>query len=139
MSETALRAMVRDVLREVLAGRGQTDNAPVGEAEAVRLVSDADLAAFVRRLIGLLDDPATGAAVRSGRHRFTLDTLEPATRSLPPAAVADHTTVLSGAVTEAKINLFAKTGTVCLAPDAVVTPMARDRIRALGLKIERKD
>lgn len=138
MREAELRAMVRDVLREVLAARGQTVPALTANSETVRLSSDADLAAFVRRLIGLLDGPATGAAVRNGQHRFVLAA---GGQGISPAltANAEQPMALGGAVTETKIDKCAEAGsTVYLAPDAVVTPLARDRARALGLKLERK-
>jgi hypothetical protein len=163
MSETELRAMVRDVLREALAARkgGAPGGASAGPAlngvrgplpsaspptngaaapavEPVAITSDADLAAFVRRLTALLDDPATGAAVRAGRHRFTLagNRTAPAPHVIAPAPAAAASVVLSGTVTEAKIAANARAGTIVLAPGAVVTPLARDKARALGLKLE---
>lgn len=148
MSETDLRAMVREVLREALAARqGGTGGAgPAGTAasgapspavETVTIATDTDLAAFVRRLTAMLDDPVTGPAVRAGRHRFTLagGRTAPAP-SITPAPAAPATVVLSGTVTEAKIAANAKAGTIVLAPGAVVTPLARDKARALGLKLE---
>jgi hypothetical protein len=85
----------------------------------------------------MLDDPVTGPAVRAGRHRFTLagGRIAPAP-SITPAPAAPATVVLSGTVTEAKIAANAKAGTIMLAPGAVVTPLARDKARALGLKLE---
>lgn len=158
MSEAELRAMVRDVLREALAARkgGPVVAATNGSAasgpkpssaqvapgaaapavEPVAIASDADLASFVRRLTALLDDPATGAAIRAGRHRFSLIGGR-VTPSAPAAApVAPAAVVLSGTITEAKIIAHAKAGTIVLAPGAVVTPLARDKARALGLKLE---
>ena len=137
MSETELRALVRDVLREVLAQRGGVPAAARPIMEPVSLATDAALAAFIKRLIALLDDPATGAAVRSGQHRFTLRSAAPRPEDAP--ATAGRAPVLSGAITEAKIDKCAEAGVVRIAPDAVVTPLARDRARALGLKLERKD
>ena len=139
MSETELRAMVRELLREVLAGRAKpgavAEALPV--AEPVRITTDQDLAAFVRLLIQRLDDPAAGAAIRSGRHRFTLAvTAGPA--STQAAATASGPAVLSGTVTEARVERNSRAGTLILAPGAVMTPLARDRARALGLKIERR-
>ena len=129
MSEAELRAMVRDVLREALAarkvapqgaassggaapnsGRGPVPAAsaitvPFGTAtpavEPVAIASDTDLAAFVRRLTILLDDPATGAAVRAGRHRFTLASGRVAPAAAPAVAPA-ATVVLSGTESEVK-------------------------------------
>ncbi len=158
MSEAELRAMVRDVLREALASRkrGPGIAAPNGAAasgpkpssahaapgavapavEPVAITSDADLASFVRRLTALLDDPATGAAIRAGRHRFSLIGGRAAPSAPTAAPVAPAAVVLSGTVTEAKIVAHAKAGTIVLAPGAVVTPLARDKARALGLKLE---
>lgn len=146
MSETDLRAMVRDVLREALAARKvagaaataipSTNGAAAPAVEPVAMTSDADLAAFVRRLTVLLDDPATGAAIRAGRHRFSLIGGRAAPSAPTAAPVAPAAVVLSGTVTEAKIVAHAKAGSIVLAPGAVVTPLARDKARALGLKLE---
>ncbi len=157
MSEAELRAMVRDVLREALASRkGGPVAAPNGSAAAIQkapvphaapgaatpavepvaITSDADLASFVRRLTALLDDPATGLAIRAGRHRFSLIGGRAAPSAPTAAPVAPAAVVLSGTVTEAKIVANAKAGTIVLAPGAVVTPLARDKARALGLKLE---
>ena len=110
--------------------------APV--AEPVRITTDQDLASFVRLLIQRLDDPATGPAIRSGRHRFTLAVTKSSVVAAPAAPGTGGPAVLSGTVTEAKVERNAKAGTLILAPGAVMTPLARDRARALGLKIERR-
>lgn len=158
MSEAELRAMVRDVLREALASRkgapviaatnGSAASGPTASAaqsasgaaapaaEPVAITSNADLAAFVRRLTVLLDDPATGAAIRAGRHRFSLIGGRAAPSAPTAAPAASAAVVLSGTVTEAKIVANAKASTIVLAPGAVVTPLARDKARALGLKLE---
>lgn len=115
-----LRGMVRDVLREVMAGRAATG------VESVRLASDADLAAFVARLT----QPATLEAVRAGKLRFALQQ-----GVVPPAPAIN---ALDGVITEQKIDKFAGQGVLVLAPGAVLTPLARDKARRLGLKIERR-
>ena len=115
-----LRGMVRDVLREAMAGRAAAG------VESVRISSDADLAAFVARLT----QPATLEAVRAGKLRFTL---QQSAAPPPPSGNA-----LDGVVTEQKIDKFAGQGRFLLAPGAVLTPLARDRARRLGLKIERR-
>jgi len=147
MSEAELRVMVREVLHEALGRRGSSKTAPAPRPETVRIANDADLAAFVRRLIQLLDDPATSAGVRAGRHTFALGTAarapaRPAPKTSPAGIsaglAAGSSVLLDGTVTEAKINKCVGAGVVMLAPHAVITPLARDRARALGLKIERK-
>lgn len=126
-----LRAMVREVLRDVMAQRVQAAGATV---ETVRIASDSDLAAFVARLM----DPTVQERVRSGRLRFTL--AMPAGAASPHAGAATiHAgpTPLTGVITERTIDRVAAAGVLVLAPDAVLTPLARDRARRLGLKIER--
>jgi hypothetical protein len=120
--ETAgdLRGMVRDVLREVMAQRG------AGGVESVRIASDADLTAFVARIT----EPASLEAIRAGKLRFTLQ------QSASPTMVAGNT--LDGVITEQKIDKHAAEGKLVLAPGAVLTPLARDKARRLGLKIERR-
>jgi predicted RNA-binding Zn ribbon-like protein len=122
---TELRGMVRELLRETMARRnGGT------AAEPVRIGNDAELAAFVAQVI----EPATLEAVRAGKLRFTLGA-GPAAVSAP---VANSIAALDGVITEQKLNRLSATGTITLAPGAVVTPLARDRARQLGLKFERR-
>ena len=115
------RGMVRDLLREALANRSLSP----GSVEAVRIGNDGDLAGFVARLL----QPATLDAVRSGKLRFTLQG-----GTLPITA----STALEGVITEQKLDRFAAASTLVLAAGAVLTPLARDKARRLGLKIERR-
>ena len=118
-----LRGMVRDVLREVMASRTP---AAGGATETIRIASDQDLAAFVQRVI----EPATLEKIRTGTLRFTLAT------NLAPSQ--SHAEALTGVITEQKIDKLSSAGTLVLGPGAVLTPLARDRARKLGLKIERR-
>ena len=118
-----LRAMVREVLRDVMALRGTSQG---GSVEAVRISNDAELAQFVSRLL----DPAIQERVRTGKLRFTLG-----------SAIAHSpapTSSLTGVITEQKIDQYKGAGRLVLEPGAVLTPLARDRARKLGLSIERK-
>ncbi len=116
-----LRGMVRDLLREALASRAS----PPAGVEAVRIANDSDLAGFVARLT----QPATLEALRTGKLRFTLQ---------PGSIAAPLTGAIDGVVTEQRIDKLAGAGTLLLAPGAVLTPLARDKARRLGLKIERR-
>ena len=120
-TSSELRGMVRDLLREALANRSLS----AGSVEAVRIGNDGDLAGFVARLL----QPATLDAVRSGKLHFTLQG-----GTLPITA----STALEGVITEQKLDKFAAAGTLVLAAGAVLTPLARDKARRLGLKIERR-
>ena len=117
---TDLRAMVREVLRDVVGQRGSA------AVESIRLGSDVELAAFISRLM----EPAVQERVRSGKLRFTLGAAAP--------AGASNGVPLTGVITEKTIDRAAAAGAIILAPDAVLTPLARDRARKLGLKIERR-
>lgn len=117
-----LRHMVRDVLREVMAQRQPSSGAAV---ESVRIANDHDLAAFVARII----EPQTLEKLRAGKLRFTLGNA--------PAPMSTST-ALTGVITEQKIDHLKGAGTLVLAPGAVLTPLARDKARRLGLTIERR-
>jgi hypothetical protein len=91
--------------------------------ETVRIAGDADLAAFVRTVLDNAD------AVRAGRLRFTLGAA-----SSPSVMRVAH-----GAVTERTIKKAADAGgRLVLGPGAVLTPLAREKARALGIDIERE-
>jgi hypothetical protein len=123
-----LRNLVRDALREAMAGR----TAPgLSTIEAVRIASDTDLQAFVQRLL----DPAVQERVRSGKLRFSLAAAAGAAAG--PATTAAGAP-LNGVVTEKIIERHSSSQTLVLAPEAVLTPLARDRTRQLGMKIERR-
>ncbi len=110
---------------------------PVSEdaqsVETVSLRTDADLAAFVRRLLHLFENPKHRDELRSGRLRFRL-----APVAAPGSAQPAHR-VEKGAVTEAMVADAAKAGArLVLGRRAVLTPLARDRARAAGVEIERE-
>jgi hypothetical protein len=120
-----LRSMVREVLRDVMANRTQPAGATV---ETVRFTNDSDLAAFVARVIA----PGTLEQIKAGQLRFTLG----ASSSVPLSQPLSE--VLTGVITEQKLDRLAGARVLVLDPGAVLTPLARDRARKLGLKIERR-
>jgi hypothetical protein len=90
--------------------------------ESVRLATDDDLARFVADVLANAD------AIRAGALRFTL--------GAAPSAVKR---IDRGAVTERAVDEAAKTGgKLILGPRAVLTPLARERARALKIQIERE-
>ena len=119
-----LRHMVRDVLREVMAQRNVTSASAV---ESVRIANDHDLASFIARVT----EPATLEKLRAGKLRFTLG-------AAPAPAASNAGAALTGVITEQKIDHLRGAGTLVLAPGAVLTPLARDKARKLGLTIERR-
>ena len=137
-----LRALVREVVRDAVAGVVPT--APVAleptgplaadektRTDTVRIATDQDLDAFVRQLLRLFENPKTRDDLRSGRLSFRLagnGRATPATRRID-----------SGAVTERHIADMADSGGVLvLGRKAVLTPLAREKARTLGITIEKE-
>ena len=146
VDRAVLRQLVRDVVREAVADLptpaptkpdGPVATGPLAADErsrtdTVRLTNDRDLDVFVRNLLHLFENPKTRADLRHGRLRFRL-------------AGTDHggpgssTRVERGAVTERQITDIAATGaSLVLGPRAVMTPLARERARALGVTIHKE-
>jgi hypothetical protein len=154
-----LRALVREVLREVLATPGApTPGAPAQSAvgapppaappqvgavytvrdgveavETVSLRTDQELAAFVSRILHLFENPKHRDDLRAGRLRFRLAASGPAGSARPAHRIE------KGAVTEAAVRDAARAGArLVLGRRAVLTPLARDRARAAGVEIEKE-
>jgi hypothetical protein len=127
--------------RQLASGEGgvraaQPQPAASGSVEVVDLRSDADLDAFVRSLVHRFENPRDRMAIRSGKLRFRLGaTGAPA----PGSAAAPTIRIERGAVTERVVRDAAAQGArLVLARRAVLTPMARDRARSLGVEIEKE-
>lgn len=143
-----LRAAVRAVLREVLpveASPARLDATPGGGAVAVR--DDAELDALVRRIAQDCADPARRAALAAGRHGYRLAQASPADGwvSAPaeagsvPGNGAPAVRIERGAVTERTVQRAASQGArLVLGRRAVLTPLARDRARSLGVAVEKE-
>lgn len=145
-TDSQLRALVRQLIVEAVpqlaSGSSQT--------RVVRITNDAELQAFVRTIVGMLDDPSEGAAIRSGTVRFQLDGVtqsQAAPSSQPGASVAPAATatvpsleVEKGAITEKVVARAAAAGTrrIVAGPRAVVTPLAREQMRKFEITLERR-
>jgi hypothetical protein len=139
-----LRALIREVIRDQLSLIRET-----GLVETVNLSTDADLAAFVSRLVSM--DEQDREDVRAGRKRFRLgaaavsaraaasSATTPASATAAASAASAVRRIDKGAVTESVIRDAARAGQrLVLGPGAVLTPLARDRARASGVQIEKE-
>jgi hypothetical protein len=114
-------------------GLAHTVREQVEAVETVSLRTDADLDAFVKRLLRLFENPKQRDALRAGRLRFRL------AAAAGPGSVQPAHRVDKGAVTEAMVRRAARAGArLVLGRRAVLTPLARDRARAAGVEIERE-
>jgi hypothetical protein len=116
-----------------LASAGGPAAAAAAGPWTVRLSTDDELHAFVLRVLRLADNPKLRRDLAGGRIRFSL-----AGQPAGPAAQAAHR-VDQGAVTERTVAAAARAGArLVLGPRAVLTPLARDKARALGVPIEKE-
>jgi hypothetical protein len=139
-----LRGLVREVLAELLPAAGGpsapaqdgprfTPRDGVRDVETVSLRTDAELAAFVSRLLHLFENPRHREDLRAGRLRFQLAAAGVAGSARPAHRIE------KGAVTEAAVREAARAGArLVLGRQAVLTPLARDRARAAGVEIEKE-
>lgn len=124
--------MVRELLREALANRA----APPANPQTIRIASVEDLRAFLTRILA----PGVIEAVQAGTMKFTLAATVPlpGPDAIPvPAAAASAMPLLDGVVSERKLAGFAPGSAIRLTSTAVLTPMAKDVARRLGLTFER--
>jgi hypothetical protein len=139
-----LRSLVREALREALGGaNGATEIAralavevkPAQVVEVVSLNNDADIKLLVNRVLDMAADPHTLSALRQGQIVFQLN------QKAGNHAVSDSgtTRIEKGAVTESTIRKAAESGsTLIVARKVVVTSLARDKARDLGVTIIRE-
>ena len=142
-----LRALVREVVRDAVAElvppptvanhNGVQPTGPLSADEktrvdTVRIATDTDLDGFVRQLLRLFENPKTRADLRNGRLSFRL-------AGAPASSSAASHRIDSGAVTERHIvDVAASGGGLILGRKAVLTPLAREKARALGVSIQKE-
>lgn len=163
MTSPDLRALIADVVREVVADLAGPAAAPAPPAapvaaapappagvagtehvtppalrervEAVRIADDADLDRFARQLLALFENPKNRQDLKAGRLRFRLE--GGTTYAVPEARPVQR--IDTGAVTERQVKAAAEAGRrLVLGRRAVLTPLAREKARALGVPIEKE-
>jgi hypothetical protein len=142
IDKSLIRDLVKSVIAEEVAAMRQPKAAAAPAAEErVAIGSDADLVAFARRVLSLAGDPAKAKEIAAGRYPFRLSrpaTPHNAATTAPAAPVAQAHRIDSGVVTESTLNKLPRgLSRLLLGPGVTVTPLAKDRARALGLTFER--
>src|SRR5262245_46894933 len=146
IDRTLIRELVKSVIAEEVAAfrKPKTSSAPASPEERIAIASDADLVGFARRVLSLAGDPAKAKEIAAGRYPFRLDrpaaaqsSAAPAPRAATQPAAQPHR-IDSGVVTESTLNKLPRgLSLLVLRPSGTVTPLAKDRARALGLTFER--
>jgi hypothetical protein len=148
IDKSLLRDLVKSVIAEEVAAvrTAKAALAPALAEERVTIASDGDLIAFARRVQAIAGDPAKAKEIAAGRYPFRLARSAaqsnaaapqtPAPRA--PAPTAQSHRIDSGVVTESVLNKLPRgLSRLVLGPGVTVTPLAKDRARALGLTFER--
>ncbi len=134
MHQDELRKLIREAITQELGPvAGRRGLACELREEVVSIGSDAELASFVFRLLDLADDSETRDDIRAGRLKFKLAGRATHQRSevkqVPPAPPF---------VTERWVDgLPEGTSVVSIGKRTRMTPLARDRLRARNIRIER--
>jgi len=142
IDKSLLRDLVKSVIAEEVAAirKPGAAPAPFSAEERIAITSDGDLAAFARRVLSLAGDPAKAKEIAAGRYPFRLARVptQQAAAAHPSAPVTQSHRIDSGVVTESTLNKLPRgLSRLLLGPGVTVTPLAKDRARALGLTFER--
>lgn len=142
IDKSLLRDLVKSVIAEEVAAirKPKAAAAPATAEERVTITNDADLVAFARRVLSLAGDPAKAKEIAAGRHPFRLDrpVAQHNVASQPQTPAAQSHRIDAGVVTESTLNKLPRgLSQLLLGPGVTVTPLAKDRARALGLTFER--
>jgi len=145
MSE--LRHLIREILVEELKrlpGQGAgPDVVPSVTEEQVSIRSNADLTAFVQRLMAAAQDGRLRGDIMAGRHVFRLADTAPrqvqAHQPLAPSPQAQGTVRFErGMISERDVaSLARETTRIDIGKSVRFTPLARDELRRRGITVER--
>jgi len=146
MSANEIRMAIREILAEELlkfrAGEGDAAGHPsASRKESVLLRDDADLAAFVRKVVELAQDPECAEALRTGRMAFRLDRVQesPSPRRAEEDGAGQAVRIDGKLITESQIAAVPEGSAVEIGADARMTPLAQDEMRRRRLKPVRRE
>ncbi|GJL82615.1 MAG: hypothetical protein DHS20C01_22490 [marine bacterium B5-7] len=136
-----MRALIREILMEELAGlkKGSTFRTP--QLEAVAINSNEDLKAFALKVLELSKNRDLKSDIQSGNFQFVLNggvRGETWTAPMTNISRCEGSRFEKGLITEKDIaRLDAGTRSIATGKNVCFTPLARDEIRRRGIKIER--
>jgi hypothetical protein len=153
MAEQMIAGLIREVLAEELAKlRGEKGALPVVplREEQVAIANDADIAAFVQKILKLSEDPSERQKLKDGRITFRLTSgatggatgpaAAPAATGQSHRATGQSHRIERGLLSERQVDrLPRQTKSVLIGKQVRMTPLARDRLRQRGIVIERME
>jgi len=141
MSE--LRHLIREILAEELAKAAPSQAALRVTEEQVNIRSNADLAAFVQRLMGAAQDGRLRADIEAGRHVFRLadhgvQQVQAHQPIAPNPGAGPAVRFERGLVSERDVaSLPQDARRIDVGKTVRFTPLARDELHRRGIKVER--
>ena len=145
MERSEIRTLIQSVLREELGKlRIKNTKRQSTRQEHVRIANDQDLSVFVKRLATLCRDEQMRHDIAEGALSFRLDdgTLSTSGAERSPAEGAHSGKSAGfekGFINERQIDALDEDTKVVVISKAVrFTPLAKDRLRQRGIRIERK-
>jgi len=149
VDRTEIRSLVRTILKEELGRIGKTmPGVSSIKQETIRIGDDQELDVFVKRLAALCKDEATRREIEQGKRQFTLSGNRggysqavhlPSEASLNIRTNSQPARFEKGFINERQIDALSEGTDVVVATRAVrFTPLAMDRLRQRGIRIERK-
>jgi len=133
--------LIRSILSEELA-RVQTkgSNLPAVKQENVVIRNDQDLSAFVKKLASLCKDETKRQELEKGHWTFSLSNRPtPGSHAQQGARNGQAARFDKGFINERQIDALDDDTEIVVAGKAVrFTPLAQDRLRQRGIRIERK-
>jgi hypothetical protein len=141
IDNNALRALVREALQDAIAAKGKLElpQSPAAVTEQISLSSNSDVFVFVQRILDMATDSATANRLRSGQIRFELALSQPGSAAVDAGTANSALRIERGAITESMVNKAAAEGGKLIAGSAaVITPLARERARKLGVTITKE-
>ncbi len=145
-----LATLIREVLAEELArirsekknAGGSAPGAARVREEQVSIAGDGDLQAFVRRILSMAEKPEERRGLMAGEIVFRLAGRpgggETGSPGCGQAAGGPLERIERGLISERQVDqLPAETSVLQLGKDVRMTPLARDRLRRRGIRIER--
>ena len=142
MAEQMIAGLIREVLAEELAKlrseKGALPVVPLRE-EQVAIANDADIAAFIQKILKLSEDPSERQKLKDGRITFRLAGGATGPAAAPAATGQSHR-IERGLLSERQVDrLPRQTKSVLIGKQVRMTPLARDRLRQRGIVIERME
>lgn len=143
-----LRRLVSQIVREVVTAMAQEASParlPVEAAmpevvvEAARVTTTEELQAFAALLLTAYESPQVREDLRTGRRKFAFEIASASAGTPSQPAPAAVLRIERGAVTERMVvDAAAARCSLMLCPAAVVTPLARERAKALHVLIQKE-